>query len=330
MHQITLTSGKAFQVEPGVAILDAAMKAGISLPYSCKTGRCNSCKCKVIEGSTSTNHDETGLTHQEKAEGWILNCVRTATSDLIMEVEDLGNVQIPSAKTFPCRINSIEKVSPDVLRIALRMPPSANFECIAGQYIDVIGPNGLRRSYSLANGSFDSKTLELHVKAVEGGAMSNYWFNESKPNDLLRLNGPLGTFFLRSVTGLDLVFLATGTGIAPIKAILEALTESNTNEQPNSITVIWGARKEEDLYMNFASFENKVHYIPTLSRPSEHWQGSQGYVQQVLMDRFENLSNTAVYACGSEIMIQDAKNSLIAAGLPANRFYSDAFVCSAT
>lgn len=330
MHQVTLTSNKTFQVEPGVAILDAAMKAGVSLPYSCKTGRCNSCKCKVLNGSTSTIHDETGLSAEEKANGWILNCVRTATSDLVIEVEDLGNVQLPAAKTFPCRINSIEEVSADVRRITLRLPPSANFEFIAGQYIDIIGPNGLRRSYSLANGTLNDKTLELQIKQVRGGELSNYWFNEAKENDLLRLNGPLGTFFLRNIAGLDLVFLATGTGIAPVKAMLEALCNGNSQEKPKSITVVWGARKEEDLYISLKEFLDKIHYIPTLTRPSAAWQGSQGYVQQVLLSHFDDFSNSAVYACGSETMIRDAKNSLTSAGLPTNRFYSDAFVCSAT
>ena len=330
MHQVTLTSNKAFQLEPGTTVLNAAMKAGISLPYSCKNGRCNSCKCKVLNGSTTANHDEIGLSPEEKEQGWILSCVRTATSDLTIEVEDLGDVQLPTPKTYPCRISSLEKVSADVMCIRLRLPPSAQFEFIPGQYIDIIGPNGSRRSYSLANGGFENKSLELQVKKVQGGELSNYWFNEAKENDLLRLHGPLGTFFLRDVANLDLVFLATGTGIAPIKAIIESMNGLLTDKRPKSITVIWGARKEADLYLSPDSFDQNVRYIPTLSRPHADWSGAKGYVQDILLDQFKALQNTAVYACGSEAMIQDAKSSLTQAGLPANRFYSDAFVSSAT
>lgn len=329
MPLVTLTSGKTFQAEQGLSILDAASKAGISMPYSCKTGRCSSCKCKVVEGSSIAIHEETGLTAAEKAAGWILSCVRTMTSNLLLEAEDLGEVTLPTTKTFPCRINSIEKTTPDVLRITLRLPPTAEFNFIAGQYIDVIGPNGIRRSYSLANSNFDDKLLELHIKAVDGGAMSNYWFNQAKPNDLLRLNGPLGTFFLRDIAGLDLVFMATGTGIAPIKAMLETIDTLRQNEQPRSTTVLWGARHEQDLYFDFTKIKGMYRFLPTISRAKDQWQGARGYVQHVLISQFADLRNVAVYACGSETMIQSSKKLLTEAGLPNNRFYSDAFVCSA-
>lgn len=330
MPLITLTSGKSFKCEPGHSILDAANKAGISLPYSCKTGRCSSCKCKVLDGSSSRLHDETGLTQAEKAAGWILSCVSTPNADLLLEAEDLGDVALPSAKTLPCRINSIEKVGRDVLKVVLRLPPNTDFNFIPGQYIDVIGPNGIRRSYSLANSSLENKQLELHVKAVDGGAMSDYWFNRAKPNDLLRFNGPQGTFFLRDVSGLDLVFMATGTGIAPIKAMLESMVELAENKKPRSTTVLWGARHEIDLYIDITTIQGSYRFLPAISRPETVWQGARGHVQQVLLSQMPNLNNAAVYACGSEAMIQSAQVLLKAAGLPKDRFYSDAFVCSAS
>ena len=330
MPVITLTSGKVFECVPEVSILDAAAKAGITLPYSCKTGRCSSCKCKVIEGNSVCIHRETGLTAAEQAEGWILSCVRGANTDLLLEAEDLGNVTIPSAKTLPCRINRIEKLAADVIQITLRLPPTAEFDFIAGQYIDVIGPNGIRRSYSLANSNFENKQLELQIKAVDGGAMSNYWFQQAKPNDLLRLHGPLGTFFLRDIAGLDLVFMATGTGIAPIKAIIESMAQLEENKRPRSTTVLWGARYAHDQYLDFTKISDTCNFIPVVSRATEQWQGARGYIQDVLLERMPNLKNAAVYACGSEAMIQTAKVVLSAAGLPTNQFHSDAFVCSAS
>lgn len=330
MAAITLTSGKRFECPPETSILDAAAKAGITLPYSCKTGRCSSCKCKVVSGSTVCIHSETGLTTAEQAEGWVLSCVRGATTDLLLEAEDLGDLIIPKTKTLPCRISSIEKVAPDIVQVLLRLPPTAEFDFIAGQYIEVIGPNGIRRSYSLANSNQENKQLELHIKAVAGGAMSNYWFHQAKPNDLLRLHGPLGTFFLRDVAGLDLVFLATGTGIAPIKAIIESMAQLEENQKPRSTTVLWGNRNEHDLYVDFTKVPGTYRFIPVISRATEQWQGARGHVQHALLEHMPNLKNAAVHACGSEAMIQSAKAVLSAAGLPKNQFHSDAFVCSAS
>ena len=329
MKTITLSSGKTFNIESRVSILEAAERHAISLPYSCKTGRCSTCKCKVIAGETEALHEEVGLSPSEKADGWILSCVRTAVTDVSLDVEDLGGVVLPEAKTLPCRINSIDKLAPDVLRVVLRLPPTADFSFIPGQYIDVIGPGGVRRSYSLANASFADKQLELHIRAVHGGAMSQYWFEQAKANDLLRLNGPLGTFFLRDVAGLDLVFLATGTGIAPVKAMLESMQGLDAEKQPCSVTLFWGGRTPQDLYFDVAGIAGAFNFVPVLSRADAQWTGARGHVQQALLSVLPDLSQAAVYACGSDAMIRDAQTTLTAAGLPNNRFYSDAFVCSA-
>jgi CDP-4-dehydro-6-deoxyglucose reductase len=170
--------------------------------------------------------------------------------------------------------------------------------------------------------------MELHIRAVEGGAMSHYWFGQAKPNDLLRFHGPLGTFFLRDVSGLDLVFLATGTGIAPVKAMLEGLAGVSPEMHPRSISVYWGGRKNEDLYWDPRPSHPNVNYIPVLSRADAEWEGRRGYVQNVLMDDRLDLSQAVVYACGSNQMITDARGLLVKNGLSGHRFYSDAFVCS--
>jgi CDP-4-dehydro-6-deoxyglucose reductase len=329
MKSIHLRSGRTFHLDSKISILDAAALHSISLPYSCKTGRCSTCKCKVIEGETEALQEETGLTASEKAQGWILSCVRTALTDLNLDVEDLNGVNVPKSKTLPCRIALIDKLAPDVVRVLLRLPPTADFSFIPGQYIDVIGPGGMRRSYSLANASSEDKQLELHIRAVDGGAMSGYWFGQAKVNDLLRLNGPLGTFFLRDVSGLDLAFLATGTGIAPVKAILASMKDLAPAQQPRSVTVLWGGRTPEDLYFDVAAVFGGAKFFPVLSRADALWMGARGYVQQNLLLLLPDLSQAVVYACGSDAMIRDARITLTASGLPDHRFYSDAFVCSA-
>ncbi len=330
MYLIEHVSGKKFYANGGESLLEAATRSGFNFNYSCKTGRCSSCKCKVLSGVTTAIQAETGLSADDRTEGWILSCVRAAMSDLRIEAEDLGGITLPPKKTLPCRISRLEKVAPDVIRVYLRLPPSAEFSFIPGQYIDIIGPGGIRRSYSLANANFDQKVLELHIRAVDGGVMSDYWFNQAKVNDLLRLNGPLGTFFLRDATDVDLIFLATGTGIAPVKAILESIPALTHEQRPKSVTVLWGARTHQDLYFDVTRIPCNHHFIPVLSRPQGIWTGASGYVQEVLLATQPNLSNAVVYACGSDAMIHSAKKALVQAGLPDQCFYSDAFVCSAT
>lgn len=328
MAKVVLSSGGAFKCDQGVSLLSAAELSGLHFPYSCRTGRCSTCKCKVMEGESLAIQEEVGLNAAEKAEGWVLSCVRTAISDLVVDIESLGHSVLPEPKTVPCRINSIEKMASDVLRVFLRLPPSVDFVFIPGQYIDLIGPNGLRRSYSIANGKTMGQQIELHIRCVDGGALSQYWFGQAKSNDLLRLNGPLGTFFLRDVAGLDLVLMATGTGIAPVKAILESMKELPAQKQPRTLSVLWGGRTQQDLYLNFAELQAVSRFIPVLSRADDEWAGARGYVQESLLNYFPRLENAAVYACGSNAMIHSAKAALTNAGLPSQRFYSDAFVSS--
>lgn len=328
MHTITLSNGKFFFAEAGESILDAAARQSISLCYSCNNGRCGSCKGKLLSGTTSCISPEIGLTDKEKKDGYILNCMRIAESDVILDAEEIGPVELPEAKITPCRIDTIKPLASNTLEVTLRLPPANNFHFIPGQYIDVMGVNGLCRSYSIANSQNKSNKITLHIRAVKHGIMSNYWFNQAKSNDLLRFNGPLGTFFLRDTANIDLIFLATGTGIAPVKSILESLAENPTDQCPRSITVFWGGRVLEDLYFNIANIPLKLKFIPVLSRANADWSGYHGYVQQALLDTFTDLKNAAVYACGSDIMIRSAKETLTSAGLPDNRFYSDAFVCS--
>ncbi len=323
---IRTTYGKAFPQADGKTLLEAAAKAGVGLPYSCKTGRCSACKCKVLNGQSVVMKDELGLTIEEKAEGFILSCVRSASTDMLIEVDDLGDQVIPEVKTLPTRISSLEKLAPDVLSVKLRFPPNTLFPYLAGQYVDVIASGGLRRSYSLANAPGSEDQLQLHIRAVQGGAMSAYWFDQAKANDLLRISGPLGSFFMRPLVGLHLVFLATGTGIAPVKAMLEQLSSVSVSEQPLSVTVYWGGRKPEDLYASPSQWHPALRYVPVLSRGTDAWTGKRGYVQRALLSDQSDLSNTVVYACGSDAMIQSAKVELTQAGLAGKRFFFDSFV----
>jgi CDP-4-dehydro-6-deoxyglucose reductase, E3 len=329
MFSVALSRGKRFAAEAGLSVLDAAAGAGILLPYSCKTGRCGACKCRLIAGHTGKLRDENGLSEEEVAAGWMLSCARSAESDLILEADELDGTTLPRARTLPCRVHSLQLLATDVLRVELRLPPAANFGFVPGQYIEVVGLGGVRRSYSLANANASANLLELHIRAVTGGAMTEYWFRKAKVADLLHLRGPLGTFFLRDVADMNLVFLATGTGIAPVKAILEAMPQRAGADRPRTVTVLWGGRRASDLYCDIGGIPGDHRFIPVLSRAESDWSGARGHVQNVLADLYSDFREVVVYACGSNAMIQSSKGMLLDAGLPPNRFLSDAFVCSA-
>jgi len=330
IQTITTSFGKKFSQSVGETILEAAVLNGINLPYSCTTGRCSSCKCKILHGESTARSEETGLSEEEKSQGWILTCVRYAITDIVIDLEDLSEVSIPVIKTFPARINNIEKLAPDVLGVKLRLPPSCNVGHIAGQFINVMSPAGQVRSYSLANAPAEDNLLELHIRLVSGGIMSDYWLNQAKVNDLVRIKGPMGSFFLRKLSGRHLIFLATGTGVAPIKAMLESLKSYGPEEEPQSITLYWGARNKQDLYCDPTQWHKQLNYHSVLSRAASDYKGLSGHVQDALMSREPDLKNSVVYACGSDLMIRNAKNALIQAGLPSTNFYADAFVCSAS
>lgn len=332
---ITLSrSGRQFSAAAGATLLGAAQQAGLILPYSCGTGRCSSCKGRVLSGHTEALQQETGLDPAEREAGWVLCCVRQAVGEVSLDIEDLTGLNTPPAQTLPCRIQALERLSHDVLRVTLRLPPNKVLDFLPGQYVEVIGEGGLRRAYSLASAPRADHVLELHIRQVDGGAMSQYWFEGAKVNDLLRLHGPLGTFFLRDAAGLDLVLMATGTGIAPIRALLQGLGASLAGgaPAPRSITVLWGGRRPDDIYcqpLDGIQGLPEVRYIPVLSRAGADWTGARGYIQQSLMDTGLALGGAQVYACGSDTMIRDAHRQLVAAGLSERQFHSDAFVPSA-
>ena len=329
MPIVTLANGRSFSAERGVSILDAALAAGLVLEHSCRTGRCGSCQAQVLGGCTAALRDETSLSAEAAANGSILTCVREAETDITLDAEDLSALAGIKPKTLPCRINAISLVAPDVMKVELRLPPNAGFAFRAGQYLDISGPGGLRRSYSIASDMHCPDRLELHVRRVDGGVMSAYWFEAARAKDLLRFRGPLGTFFLRDVSGLALVFLATGTGYSPVQSMLQQLAAMEPAAQPASVDVLWGGRVPADLYADLPGCGDlNVVFTPVLSRAGAEWRGARGHVQDVLLAREPRLEHVAVYACGSDAMIHAARTALTAAGLPAKRFYSDAFVSS--
>ena len=325
MYSVKLGNGKSFTVKEDQSILDGALAAGLQLPYSCKTGRCSSCKA-VISGTSMALLDETGLGPDDLKTGHSLLCARTPRSDIELDICDIEDLNLPAPQTFPAKVSSKTLVNDDIIILTLRLPPTRQFEFKPGQYINLIGPNNLRRSYSLANQDVD-KELELHIKRVPGGAMSDFIFESLKVNDLLRLHGPHGTFVLRETAEKDIVFLATGTGIAPVQSMLHALEKLDKRSAPKSVTVYWGGRAVSDFYL-LKSMNFNANIVPVLSRDNPTWVGRKGYVQHRFIEDFKYLDEVIVFACGSDAMISESKKMLAAKGHRPEIFFSDAFVAS--
>jgi len=323
LPKIYLSNGVEFIASVDQTILDAARQNNIAIEHSCRNGRCGVCVALVLSGESEPIRNEESLGTVEIANKNILTCCRIAVSDVHLDIEDLGVIGSLPLLTLPCRIDRIKHLNDDVIEVVLRLPPRSNFTFIAGQYIDLIHA-GIRRSYSIANTARLDGKLELQVKKVEGGIMSDYLFLQAAQNDLLRLEGPRGTFSYRDDGSENLVLLATGTGMAPIKAVLESFKNLGIDK---TIYVVWGAKRKKDLYFDTGSTGTKHKFVPVLSREKQIGF-FYGYVQNAVLDLGLDLKKTTVYACGSEIMIRDALALLVENGLEKKRFYSDAFVSS--
>ncbi|MFN7724248.1 MAG: FAD-binding oxidoreductase [Rubrivivax sp.] len=341
MALITLSNGKSFEAGAQEPLLPAALRAGLAVAHSCRNGRCGSCKAQLVQGDTQTLLPEAALSPAEQAAGWLLTCARTASSDLQLQLDLHDGPPLPAVRTVPSRIDGLQRLAPDVLQVLLRLPPQQAFGFLPGQHLDVIGPGGVRRAYSIANAPRADGRLELQVRRVPGGALSTWWFEQAQVNDLVRLHGPQGSLVMGDLAGRPLWLLATGTGIAPVKAWLEQLAGLPAEAWPASVHLWWGGRVPRDLYWDPLRLELPAPFgfTPVLSRAPAGWDGARGHVQAAALAHGAaqaqargqplDLSRHQVVACGSPAMVDSARSLLLAAGLPARQFQADPFVCSA-
>jgi CDP-4-dehydro-6-deoxyglucose reductase len=336
MHTVTLQpSGLQFQVEEGEAILAAALRQGFVLPYGCKNGACGSCKGKVLSGAVEYgSYQAKALSDDEKAQGKALFCQAKALSDLVLEARTVGAAKDIQVKKLPCRVQTIERVADDVMVLRLKLPANERLQFLAGQYIEFLLKDGGRRSFSIANPPHDAELIELHVRHVPGGQFTDHVFGKMKERDILRCEGPLGTFFLREDSDKPIVLVASGTGFAPIKSVLEHMFHKNI---ARSATLYWGGRRPKDLYMNALAekwaFEHPgFRYVPVVSDalPEDGWTGRTGFVHRAVMEDFPDLSGYQVYACGVPVMVDSARRDFTTlCQLPEDEFYADSFTTQA-
>jgi len=331
MHKVTVQpSGHVFEVQEGESVLAAALRQDLVLPYGCRNGACGSCKGRILEGSVDYGvYQRKALTDEDKAQGKALFCQARPLSDLVVEARTIGAAKDIPVRTLPCRVQRLERLTDDVMVISLRLPANERLQFLAGQYIEFLLKDGSRRSFSMANAPHDDELIQLHVRHVPGGQFTDHVFGKMKERDILRFEGPLGTFFLREDSQKPLVFVASGTGFAPIKSVIEHALRKNV---ARPMVLYWGGRRPRDLYMDALARQWPIHYVPVVSDalPEDAWSGRSGFVHRAVMHDFPDLSGHQVYACGVPVMVDAARRDFVGqCGLPEDEFYADSFTTQA-
>jgi len=327
-------SGHRFEMEGDEAVLAAALREGYVLPYGCRNGACGSCKGRLLAGEVDYGeYQESALSEAERAQGLALFCQARPRTNLEIECREIAAVKDIPIRKMPCRVERMERAAPDVMVVHLRLPQNERLQYLPGQYLDILMKDGQRRSFSMANAPYSDELIELHIRDY-GGVFSQHVFQRMKPRDILRFEGPYGSFFLREDSPKPVILLASGTGFAPIKAIVEQTFHLGT---ARPFILYWGGRRRSDLYLHalaerWAADYPGLAYVPVLSEPSvdDAWTGRNDLVHRAVMADYPDLSGYQVYACGNPLMVAAARSDFSArCGLPEEEFFSDAFTPAA-
>ena len=319
------SSGLEFHVKPSQTILEGAIASGITLPYGCQDGACGSCKGKVISGKYFLNeYQSSALTDSDIKAGNTLYCKSMAQEDLVIEPNIPEVYDQYSPKVLPVKVESLTRLNHDVMQMFLKLPAKETFRFKAGQYIEFIMGDGSRRAFSMANAPLDSK-IELHLRLIEGGKFTSFVFNEMKEKSIHRIEGPIGQFYLRD-SEKPIIFIAGGTGFAPIKSIIEDMI---ANKNKRKIYLYRGVRSGKDFYMNelvndWIKKLEGLTYIPVVEDGLSE-DARSGYVHHAVLEDFKNLNDIQVYCCGAPGLVENAFKDLTKSGLPDDQFFADAF-----
>ena len=330
-HKIRIqSSGHEFTANDKETVLAAALRQGVTLAYSCRNGDCGTCKGKLISGKIDYGRYEAkAMSDEERKAGAALFCQAVPLSDLVIEAREISAAEGIPIRIMPCRVMKLDRLANDVMQLSLKLAEGQRLQFLAGQYIDILLSGNQRRSFSLATAPHADELLQLHIRHVPGGLFSGQVFTTMKERDLLRFQGPLGTFFLREDSDRPVILVAGGTGFAPIKSILDHAFAQGTTRP---LHLYWGARAQRDLYLHdlpqaWAREHTNFHYTPVLSEPlsEDHWSGRRSWVHEAVIADHPDLSRHEVYASGPPPMIEALKKAVIAHGLPNDRLYYDSF-----
>lgn len=318
-------------VRNGETLLEAGLRAGIGLPFECRNGGCGKCMCTLLHGSIDYGAYQTSaLTEADKALGKALMCCAVPRADLEIEYA-AGDAAAAAVQTYIGRVRSMERLSDEVMRVMVSLPTGETLHFVAGQYINILLPNGQRRAFSFANPPQRSEHIELHIRLIPGGRFTTHVFTQMKPGDDLRFEGPLGSFHLREGSR-PIIFVAGATGFAPVKSIVEDAFHRGLRR---SMLLYWGVRRPKDLYMmdlaqRWQQEHDNFNFVPVLSepRPEDQWRGRSGFVHEAIVADFPDLEGYEVYVCGSAKMVDAAFPAFVRQGLAQDYCFSDAFLPS--
>jgi CDP-4-dehydro-6-deoxyglucose reductase, E3 len=327
-----LPSQQVIFVEEGETILDAALRAGLNLPHSCKGGHCSSCRARIRSGAISYPRGRPlGLMADEEREGYALLCqAHAAGPDLAVEVREI-RPPLPEivVKSLPCRIERMHRLAPDVMAVFLRLPANEEFHFVAGQYLDIMLPQNRRRSFSIASCPGGDGPIELHIRKVASGEFTQQLFEGMKEKTLLRIEGPLGQFWFRRESPRPALLIGGGTGYAPLRSMLCDLLGVG-DRRP--LHLYWGAQSRQDLYEDeqvraLCTRYPNLRYTPVLSdaKPQDSWTGRRGLVHAAALQDHSQLHELDVYASGPPAMVEAVRYEFTTRGLPPQQLFFDSF-----
>ncbi len=323
-------TGETFDVAPEESILDAATRAGIRLPHECTFGGCGTCRIKVCDGAVSYEEFPMALTEEEHELGYALACQARPMGNLVIEPAAKG-LEFTPPIIAQARVQGVNRLAGDIIQLVLSLPDEVQLDYRPGQYMNIQLPQGGTRSFSMASALLPDNQIDFHIRQIPGGHFTSQVLPSLERGDTLDVEIPLGTFCHRPDDWRPMILAATGTGLAPLKAILESLLD---NEDCPPVCLYWGMRSEADLYAakEIASWRGRLYefeFIPVLSRSSENWQGRRGYVQDAVANDYTDMSEHAFYLCGAPEMINQAKQLFMARGADPDFIYADSFTFQA-
>lgn len=319
-------TGTSFAVANEESILDAAIRAGVSLPHECTFGGCGTCRIRVHEGQVDYDDFPMALTAEEHDEGYALACQARCKSNVVIEPAGKG-LDFAAPLATVAVVVSTQPCTPTITRLVLQLPADVALEYRPGQYMNILLPDGATRSFSMASARSPHNQVDLHIRRISGGRFTDAHLAALAPGDALTVEIPHGTFCFHAEDWRPMILAATGTGIAPIKAILESLLDDPACPP---VTLYWGMRNEAELYLRRAieSWAGRLcefRFVPVLSRPDASWTGRRGYVQHAIAEDHDDFAEHAFYLCGAPEMVSDTKRIVMARGADADFIYSDSF-----
>lgn len=317
-----------FTCEENQSVLDAALEKGITISYGCRNGLCGSCMGELQQGQLEYPEGPPGgISEEEVNQGKALFCKAVPLGDITIKVNVLKPQVDIEVKTLPARVNEIQHLTDDVIKLILQLPAVETFNFKAGQWVYFVLKDGRKRAFSIANAQNEKNQLELQIRHAIGGVFTDFVFENLTTGLLLRIEGPHGTFYFQQ-DDRPILLVAGGTGFAPIKGIFEEMSQQEL-KQP--VHLFWGSRAKKDLYQEDLVQQwvrqYGINYTPVLSEPDErdNWQGESGFVHQAVIKAYPDLSQFALYMAGPPQMIDSCKDTFIKAGLEDNRLYYDSF-----